>query len=98
MPLMYYVDMDAVRAAITTIRTERDTVDELLTGIEGALDSATAVWSGPAASTFADLSQQLVGANTDLIDAIDAIIGRMQTTLDNYERTETANYYTIRGT
>ncbi|WFE25443.1 WXG100 family type VII secretion target [Solwaraspora sp. WMMD791] len=97
MPLMYYVDMDAVRAAITTLRTERDTVDELLTGIEGALDAATTGWTGPAASTFAGLSQDLIGANTDLIDAIDAIISRMQTTVDNYQRTETANYYTVRG-
>ncbi|WP_326550303.1 WXG100 family type VII secretion target [Micromonospora sp. NBC_01813] len=97
MPLMYYVDMDAVRAAIATIRTERDTIDELLTGIEGRLDGATTVWSGPAASTFAGLSQQLIDANKDLIDALDSIVARMQTTVDNYQQTETANYYTVGG-
>jgi uncharacterized protein YukE len=97
MPLLYYVDMPTVRTAIAKIKLERDTMEVNLTAIDTGLTNAAALWSGPAASTFAGLNDQLVAANKALLDATDAIVSRMESTANNYHATETANYYTVGG-
>lgn len=97
MGLLYYVDLPMVRKAIRSIQTERDDMKTNLDSIAGKLDGASGIWTGPAASTYSGLVDDLKKANTAMIGAIDAITERMQTTADNYHATETENYYTFGG-
>jgi uncharacterized protein YukE len=87
----FNVDLKQIQAAIGVLKTEYASLDADSIALAAQFALIEAAWQSPAGDTFAPLKQSLAQSFTGLLDLLQQMILRMQTTYTNYEQAEAAN-------
>jgi WXG100 family type VII secretion target len=87
----FQVDLAQFSAAITTVSGCRDAIQEDLTQLESAFSSLASSWQSPAGETYNELQSSLVSAANQMMDVLNEMVTRMQTTQETYENAESSN-------
>lgn len=91
----FTIYLQGLHDAIGTVTKEKNAIADALDGVRTNSSSLAAYWHSPAYASFADVDTWFKRASRDLISALEDIINRLQTSYDNYKRTETTNFQNV---
>lgn len=87
----FKVDLAQLAAAIGTVSSNRDAIENDLKQLESELAALASSWQSPAGATFDDFQATLISAAGKMSSVLDQMVSRMRTTHDTYLNAEQAN-------
>jgi WXG100 family type VII secretion target len=87
----FKVALGELHDAIGTVQSAADAIDDSCSTIKGQFDVVESAWTGPAGSTFVELTPVVTQVMDSLTQLLHDTVSRMQTTYENYLSVEEQN-------